>query len=232
MIDDDVLPTPLTFATPVKTLREVSYDIDLARRHELADGRSMTALQVQWEYYEHARKYVESRGYDVVGGEAVGTDVLDRWEHVLTGLESDPMSLADQIDWIAKRRLYEGFRERHDLEWGDPKLAALDLQYHDLRPDKCLGRRIGLQRVTDDADVAHAMTNPPATTRAYFRGRCLEKYPDQIIAANWDSMVFDVGGDPLRRVPMLEPLRGTEAHVGSLLDECDDAAELLRRLGS
>jgi len=232
MIDDDVVPQPLTFKTPVKTLREVSYDIDLARRHELADGRQMSALEVQWEYLELARKYAESHGLEVVGGDAIGSDVLDRWEHMLSALESDPMSLADQVDWIAKRRLYEGFVERHGIEWNDNKLAALDLQYHDLRPDKCLARRIGLQRITDDADVGIAVDTPPATTRAYFRGRCLDKFPDQIVAANWDSMVFDVGGDPLRRVPMLEPLRGTEAHVGTLLDDCDDAAELLRRLGS
>ncbi|HCB34423.1 MAG TPA: proteasome accessory factor PafA2, partial [Acidimicrobiaceae bacterium] len=72
----------------------------------------------------------------------------------------------------------------------------------------------------------------PPTPRAYFRGRCLRQFPDQIVAANWDSMVFDVGSDALRRVPMMEPLRGTEAHVGALLDECADAAELVRRLGS
>jgi Pup amidohydrolase len=229
---DDVVPQPLTFKTPVKTLREVSYDIDLARRHELADGHQMSALEVQWEYLELARKYAESHGLEVVGGDAIGSDVLDRWEHMLSALESDPMSLADQVDWIAKRRLYEGFVERHGIGWDDTKLAALDLQYHDLRPDKCLARRIGLQRITDDADVGIAVDTPPATTRAYFRGRCLDKFPDQIVAANWDSMVFDAGGDPLRRVPMLEPLRGTEAHVGTLLDDCDDAAELLRRLGS
>ncbi|MEC7916407.1 MAG: proteasome accessory factor PafA2 family protein, partial [Actinomycetota bacterium] len=83
-----------------------------------------------------------------------------------------------------------------------------------------------------DEQVDNAIGNPPPTTRAYFRGRCLERYPDAIVAANWDSMVFDVGSDPLRRVPMLEPLRGTEVHVANLLDECDNAAELLRRLGT
>ena len=119
-----------------------------------------------------------------------------------------------------------------NIEWSDPKMAALDLQYHDLRPSKGLARRIGLSRITNDAQVEAAITQPPPTTRAFFRGRCLEKFPDQIVAANWDSMVFDVGSDPLRRVPMLEPLRGTAAHVASLLDECDDAGELLRRLGT
>ena len=232
MIDDDVLPDPLTFRAPVNSLRQISYDLDLTQQYELADGRHLTALQVQWEYLEAARKYAQSHGLEVVGGDEIGNDVLDRWEHILHGLETDLMSLADQLDWVAKRRLYQGFVDRHGLEWNDPKLAALDLQYHDLRPGKCLGRRVGLQRVSDDAEVEHAIANPPETTRAYFRGRCLEKYGDSIVAANWDSMVFDVGTDPLRRVPMLEPLRGTAAHVGTLLDECDDAAELLRRLGA
>ncbi len=76
------------------------------------------------------------------------------------------------------------------------------------------------------------MRTPPTDTRAYFRGRCLDKFADQVVAANWDSIVFDVGDDPLRRVPMMEPTRGTQAHVGTLLDESDTVAELLERLGA
>ncbi|HEY1118237.1 MAG TPA: proteasome accessory factor PafA2 family protein, partial [Acidimicrobiales bacterium] len=115
---------------------------------------------------------------------------------------------------------------------GDPRLAAIGLQYHDLRPDRCLAERAGLQRIVDPAEAAHAVSNPPRSTRAYFRGRCLQKWPDAIVAANWDSLVFDVGGDPLRRVPMMEPSRGTAEHVGTLIDECETAAELLSRLGT
>ena len=85
--------------------------------------------------------------------------------------------------------------------------------------------------MVNPVDVVSATTQPPSTTRAYFRGRCLQKYPDAIVAANWDSLVFDVGRDPLRRVPMMEPLRGTADHVGKLIDDCDTAAELLDRLG-
>jgi len=232
MIDDDMAPSNCAFEIPVRTLREVSYDIDLAATHRLANGTTVTALEIQWVYYEAAERWADRHGFDVVGGEEVGTDLMERWASILTALEEQPDSLADSIDWIAKRRLYEGFRSRHGLEWSDPRMAALDLQYHDLRPAKGLARRIGLTRITDDSQVETAITQPPMTTRAFFRGRCLEKYPDQIVAANWDSMVFDVGSDPLRRVPMLEPLRGTAAHVASLLDECDDAAELLRRLGT
>ncbi len=232
MIDDDMAPSNCAFEVPVRTLREVSYDIDLAATHRLANGTTVTALEIQWVYYEAAERWADRHGFDVVGGEEVGTDLMERWASILTALEEQPDSLADSIDWIAKRRLYEGFRSRHGLEWSDPRMAALDLQYHDLRPAKGLARRIGLTRISDDSQVETAITQPPLTTRAFFRGRCLEKYPDQIVAANWDSMVFDVGSDPLRRVPMLEPLRGTAAHVASLLDECDDAAELLRRLGT
>ena len=232
MIDDDMAPSNCAFEVPVRTLREVSYDIDLAATHRLANGTTVTALEIQWVYYEAAERWADRHGFDVVGGEEVGTDLMERWASVLTALEEQPDSLVDSIDWIAKRRLYEGFRSRHGLEWSDPRMAALDLQYHDLRPAKGLARRIGLTRISDDSQVETAITQPPMTTRAFFRGRCLEKYPDQIVAANWDSMVFDVGSDPLRRVPMLEPLRGTAAHVASLLDECDDAAELLRRLGT
>jgi proteasome accessory factor A len=88
-----------------------------------------------------------------------------------------------------------------------------------------------LERLATDPEVEHARTEPPPETRAYFRGRCLAKWPDAIVAANWDSLVFDVGGDPLRRVPMMEPLRGTQAHVGSLIDACETAADLLQQLG-
>ena len=232
MIDDDMAPNDCAFESPVRALREVSYDIDLKARYRLANGATATALEVQWVYHAAAERWADRHGFDVVGGEQIGRDLMERWASVLVALEDNPDSLADSIDWIAKRRLYEGFRSRHGVEWSDPRMAALDLQYHDLRPDKGLARRIGLVRISNDAEVEAAISQPPPTTRAFFRGRCLEKYPDQIVAANWDSMVFDVGTDPLRRVPMLEPLRGTAAHVASLLDECDDAGELLRRLGT
>jgi hypothetical protein len=76
------------------------------------------------------------------------------------------------------------------------------------------------------------MTEPPTDTRAYFRGKCLQRWSDSIVAANWDSLVFDVGSDPLRRVPMMEPLRGTASHVATLFEECATPRELLDRLGS
>jgi len=231
MVEDDVLPRELVFNAPVWALRQVSYDLTLRKPLELADGTTISALEAQWELYDRARKYAESVGLEAVGDE-VGRDVLRRWEAVLTALESDPMSLADQLDWVAKYRMINGFRERHDCRWDDARLAAMDLQYHDLRPEKSLFLRAGVERLSTDDEVEAGTSEPPPDTRAYFRGKCLQRWPDDIVAANWDSLVFDIGQDPLRRVPMMEPARGTEAHVGALLDEVDTAAQLLARLGS
>jgi Pup amidohydrolase len=141
------------------------------------------------------------------------------------------MTLADQIDWVAKYRLIGAYRERHDLSWDDARLAAMDIQYHDLRPERSLSLRCNLERLSTDDEVTAGVSEPPPDTRAYFRGKCLQRWPDSIVAANWDSLVFDVGQDPLRRVPMMEPARGTEAHVGELLSSVSTATELLDRLG-
>ena len=186
---------------------------------------------MQWELLDLAKEYVDRHGTDSTGGEATH-EVLRRWEQVLAGLERDPMELADQLDWVAKFRLLEGYRERHGLAWSDAKLRAMDIQYTDMRPDKGLAWRVGLEQLVSDAEAIGAISEPPADTRAYFRGRCIDTFPEQVVAANWDSLVFDVGSDALRRVPMMEPMRGTRAHVGTLFDECESAAELLRRLGT
>jgi proteasome accessory factor A len=233
MIEDDFHPgRDLHLARPVRAIGEVSRDTTLQATIELDSGERLTALELQWELYDMANKYAVERGVQAVGGDEVARSVLDRWEAVLSGLEVDPQSLADQLDWVAKLRLVEAYRSRHGLSWDDPKLAGIDLQYHDLRPAKSLFARLGMQTLSDKKDVERAMTQPPTTTRAYFRGRCLELFPSAVVAANWDSVVFDIGQDALRRVPTMEPLRGTESHVGTLLERCDTAAELLRRLGS
>jgi proteasome accessory factor PafA2 len=233
MIEDDFDPgQSLTLAAPVSAIRSVSRSPELTALVELDSGERLTAVELQWELFGLARKYCDDRGFDFVGGEAVGSMVLERWEHVLQGLETEPDRLADQIDWLAKKRLVDGYRERHGLKWGDHKLNALDLQYHDLRPEKSLFARLDMERLVDPKDVEHCVTEPPTTTRAYFRGRCLQMFSQSIVAANWDSVVFDIGQDPLRRVPMMEPLRGTAQHVDTLFDECKSPAELLTRLGS
>jgi proteasome accessory factor PafA2 len=231
MIEDDVLGDDLLLANPVAAIRQVSHDTTLTRTILLRNGRRATALEVQWALLERARKYEQSHGLLAVG-EAVGAEVLGLWESLLAGLERDPNSVADSVDWVAKRRLVDGYAERHDVRPGDPRLKAIDLQYHDMRRERSLSARCGLRTLIDEADVRSAMVEPPTTTRAYFRGRCLAKWPQDIVAANWDSLVFDVGREPLRRVPMMEPLRGTAEVVASLIDNSSTPYELLTKLGA
>jgi len=231
MVEDEAMGDPIRFARPVPAMHQVSHDLSLQEPLQLSDGTTMTALEIQWHLLERARNWADRFGLESVG-EKVGEDVLTRWEVVLSGLESDPLRLADQLDWVAKYRLFEGYRERHDLEWSNDRLAAMDLQYHDLRPGSSLARRVGLERLTTDDEVVHAVSEPPPDTRAYFRGRCLARFADEIVAANWDSMVFDVGDTSLQRVPMLEPGRGTRSTVGPIIDASSSAADLLERLRS
>jgi len=218
---------------PVSALRAVSHDPSLQHRVVLRDGRRMTAVQLQLAYLEQARKYVE----DKLGADAdpQTLDVLDRWESVLDRLASDPMSLAGELDWVAKLSLLEGYRTREGLSWDAPKLQLVDLQWSDVRQDKGLYNRLvargSMRTLVTERQVQDAVTRPPVDTRAYFRGRCLQKFPTEVAAASWDSLIFDVGRDSLQRVPTLEPLRGTEAHVGALLDECDTALDLVDALG-
>jgi proteasome accessory factor A len=160
---------------------------------------------------------------------------LIRWEEILTDLETDPAITADRLDWTAKKRILDGYRERDELSWDHPKLRLLDLQYHDVDPRRGLYSRLvardAVQRLFTDAEIESAVVDPPTDTRAYFRGQCMARYPGSVVAANWDSLVFDIGEETLKRVPMMEPLRGTEDHVGDLLDSSEDAAALLRALG-
>ena len=230
MIEDDELGDDWILGNPVPAIRQVSHDPSLRQTIMLRNGSRATALEIQWGLFERAQKYVQARGLDSVGAD-VGADVMTKWEQVLVGLERDPDSVAHWVDWIAKRRIVDGYAARHSIKPGAPRLKAIDLQYHDMRPDKCLALRAGLDKLVSEAEARAAMTTPPETTRAYFRGRCLAKFPDDIVAANWDSLVFDIGRDPLRRVPMMEPLRGTADHVGTLIDTSSTARELLDRLG-
>jgi proteasome accessory factor PafA2 len=227
MIEARALTQDLSIEEPVDSLQAISHDPSLTHRVRLRDGRQLTALEVQQEYLTMARKFVAERGDD----DEQTHDVLRRWAEVLDELAIDPMRLADRLDWPAKLRLLEGYRQRDGLEWGDARLKLVDLQYSDVRPDKGLYHRLvargSMQRLLTDDEVTRAMTAPPTDTRAFFRGECLRRYPAQVAAASWDSVVFDIGRDNLVRIPTMEPLRGTREHVGALFESTSTAAELV-----
>jgi proteasome accessory factor A len=231
MIEEKALSGDLGIADPVSELKSVSHDPTLSHRIRMRDGRRLTALDIQWALYERARSFVETRA----GGEDEMTlDVLDRWEDALDKLGRDPMLCAGELDWVAKLRLLEGYRERESLQWASHKLQLVDLQYADVRPEKGLYQRLvargSMATLFGEDEVRRAMVEPPDDTRAYFRGRCLAQYSAEVVAASWDSVIFDIGRESLVRVPMMEPERGTKAHVGALFDRCASAKDLLEAL--
>jgi len=229
MVEDRFLPDPPVLAQPIRALHDVSHDLTCSRPVDLKDGRRVTPVELQWHYLEQAQKYVETR-------EAPGwaSELLEWWERVLVALEGDPMTLDGVVDWVTKVRIIQRFMDRDHLDWNADKLKLVDVQYHDVRQDKGLYNRLvttgRVERLVDEADVRRAMTHPPDDTRAYFRGRCLEKYRDQVAAAGWDSIIFDVGRETLQRVPMMDPGRGGRAMTEQLIDRCPTAIELLDAL--
>jgi proteasome accessory factor A len=233
MIEDRFLTDDLSVARPVAALKEVSHDPSLRYAMELDDGRTVTAVQLQWEYFRLAEAYVADRFGD--DADTQTKDVLARWESVLTRLERDPFECAQELDWVAKLKLLESYRQRDGLGWDNAKLHAIDLQYADIRPEKGLYHRLvrlgRIDRLLTDEIVTEAIDNPPEDTRAYFRGRCLRQYADSVAAASWDSVIFDLPGhESLQRVPTIDPLRGTRRHVGKLLDDNDTALSLFEAL--
>jgi ribosomal protein L13E len=221
------LTQDLSLEEPVAALQAISHDPTLTHQVRLRDGRRMTALEVQQAYLEMAQRHVDRRGED----DGQTADVLRRWAEVLEDLAVDPMRCADRLDWPAKLRLLEGYRSRDGLSWGDSRLHLVDLQYSDVRPEKGLYHRLvsrgSMQRLLTDDEVTRAMVRPPADTRAFFRGECLRRYPAQVAAASWDSVVFDLGRENLVRIPTMEPLRGTRDHVGELFESTSSAQELV-----
>ena len=227
-VEDGLFPDGLRPVDPVSAVRAVSHDITLGTTVETTDGRHLTALEVQYGILSAVRRWLDVTDDDTVGGES--GRIVDEWQSVLDGLASDPGSVADTVDWVAKHRLVDAYANRHGLHRDDPRLRAIDLQYHDMRPDRCLSARAGLRTLVDDGSAGLARSEPPPDTRAWFRGACIARWPDRVVSANWDGIVFDTD-EGLVRVPMEEPLKGTRDLIGGMLAGSATVEELLERLG-
>jgi proteasome accessory factor A len=236
LIEDSVLdPEPFTLATAVEAIKTISRDTSLQSTVELANGRHLSALDLQWEYLDVVKGYLKTgRADEALEGTDWPDEVVSRWEYVLTGLESDPSTLARELDWVAKLELLEAYRESRNLGWEDSKLRLIDLQYHDVDPERGLFHKLRnddrIERIVSDDQIERAMISPPEDTRAYFRGTCLARYASQLVAASWDALIFDLDGQTLKRVPMLDPLKGTAAGTAALLEAHADPAGLVAAL--
>ena len=159
----------LTLENPIRAIREISHDLTCRRKVRLANGRELSALSIQSEYLTRALRFRDSHGLSPQEDRA-----LDMWEHCLKGLESDPMTLARECDWVSKYQLIDAYRARHNLTLGHPKVALVDLQYHDVNRSRGLYYRMAardrVERICDDAQITTAMNEPPSTTRARLQG--------------------------------------------------------------
>src|SRR3954464_469980 len=233
LIEEKGFSADLWVDRPVTALHAVSHDPSLKTVLKLRDGRSLTAVQLQWMFLEHVHAYLDDRyGSDV---DLLTKDVMLRWESVLARLEKDPAECARELDWVAKLRLLDGFRERENLAWDAARLQLIDLQWSDVRPEKGLYHRLAargqVERIVGDDEIERSVEEPPEDTRAYFRGRCLAKYGENVAAAAGYSVIFDVPGrGALQPLPTLAPSRGTREHVDALIDRSATAADVVDAL--
>ena len=219
MIEDGFLKSDLRLLDAVGAMHQVSHDIDFNDVLVLADGRKMSAIDIQRVYFEKAKDYAAGTGSD----DSQTREVLDLWDEVLTALETDPSQLRTMVDWIAKRNILDAYRNRDDLLWSHPQLAAIDLQYSDVRVDKGLANILqasgGFDTMFESWQVDLAVSNPPEDTRAYFRGRCVGDFAESIAGASWDSLIFDVDSQAdMVRVNTPDARKGTRALTSHLFD--------------
>ena len=228
LIEKGVVGKKFSLKAPVAAIKDISRDLSCQNPIELADGQQWTPIEVQRAYLALAQQHLtdEERTPGV-------EDVLAKWRYVLDNLEIDPMRLSQHLDWVIKKKLIEAYRRRHNYEWSDPHVRMLDLQYHDIRPDKGLYLRLlkngHVKRLLNHEEIVHAMHYPPVDTRAYFRGTCLRKFPKSIYSASWNSMIFTSKAGGLNKIMMDRPHFGTQKIVGELLNTCT-AEELVREI--
>jgi proteasome accessory factor A len=219
----------LELEEPVRAFKQVSRDLDMKQTLKLVGGRPTTALAIQRAYLDAVSRFCAPRDH-----RPETQDLLACWEDVLNKLEQDPRLLVRDLDWVAKRHLIESYMERKRCGWDDPRMKLMDLQYHDVRPDRglfyTLERGDLIRRVVQEHNIQRAESSPPPGTRAYFRGRCVSQFAKSLYGASWTSLLFDVGNTTIKKVPLMDPHRGTQALTGDLLDGVESVDALLDKL--
>ncbi len=217
MLEDEVVFRDLTLENPIRAIREISHDVTCRRRVRLANGRELSALDIQWEYLERVMRYAR-----ISGVPAEIERAISMWEHLLTGLEKDPMTLHREVDWVAKHHLMDRYRLKHDLPLSSPKLALIDLNYHDVNRERGLYYKMenaGLMDriVTEDA-ITEAMVRPPATTRARLRGEFIKAAKAKRRDFTVDWVHLKLNDQAQRTVLCKDPFKAYDERVDRLIE--------------
>ena len=216
MLESDIVFRDLTLENPIRAIREISHDITCRRKVRLANGRELSALDMQWEYLERVIRYARTTGFPPQVQSAV-----QMWEHLLTGLEKDPLTLRRECDWVAKYHLIEEYGARRGLALSDPRLSLLDLAYHDVTRERglyyLLERKGLMERIVTDQDVDRALLHPPQTTRARLRGEFIKaaKARNRDFTVDWVHLKLN--DQAQRTVLCKDPFRAVDERVDKLI---------------
>jgi proteasome accessory factor A len=229
MLENQGVLPQIKLADPVNAIKHVSRDLTVKVSLRLQNGQHTTALAIQQSFLHAAHEFYSTRELS-----PITKDVLIRWESVLTKLDQDPTELNREVDWVAKRTLIESYMDRKGCSWKDPRIAMLDLQYHDIRPAKglyyTLERAGKIERLTYDDEIQRAMHTAPTQTRAFFRGACLQRFPQQVYGMSWTSVLLEAADSTIKRIPLMDPYRGTQLLTQELFQDIDSVDQLLSRL--
>jgi proteasome accessory factor A len=217
MMEANTVMRDLTLENPIRAIREISHDVTCTRKVKLGNGRELTAIEIQTEYYEKTARFVERRGAD-----EVSKQLLEEWREALEALGGgDPDRLSRKVDWVTKRLMIDRYMEKHDLPLASPKVALLDLAYHDVNRARGLYyliERAGkVDRVVDDADVQLAMREPPQTTRAKLRGDFIKQAKAKRRDYTVDWVHLKLNDQAQRTVLCKDPFKSSDERVEQLI---------------
>ncbi len=214
--EPQVVLRDMTLENPIRAIREISHDPTCTRRVRLANGREVSALDIQSEYLNRAIRFADHHELDPQEKQA-----LDMWEHCLTAIADDPLQLDREVDWVIKHKLVEGYRERHGIGLADAKVALLDLQYHDVNRDRGLFYRMQkkgmVERVVTDAEISHAVEHPPETTRARLRGEFIRRAKERKRDYTVDWVHLKLNDQAQRTVLCKDPFKAHDERVEKLI---------------
>ena len=218
MIEAGVVMRDLTLENPIRAIREISHDITGRRKVRLANGREASALEIQEEYLTKARDFAARRGLD----EGVVKQVLDLWERALAAIDSGDLTPVErEIDWIIKYKMIEAYRGKNNLALSAPRVAQLDLAYHDINRHRglyyLLEKKGAVARVARDLSIFEAKSLPPQTTRAKLRGEFIRKAQERRRDFTVDWVHLKLNDQAQRTVLCKDPFRHTDERVEKLI---------------
>ena len=217
MIEAGIVLRDLTLENPIRAIREVSHDATGRRKVRLANGREASALEIQEEYLGKARDFVARRGADPIAAR-----VLDLWERTIRAVSTGDLSLVErEVDWVIKYQLIERYRAKHNLPLSSPRIAQIDLAYHDINRNRglyyLLERRGSVDRVARDLDIFEAKSVPPQTTRARLRGEFIKRAQEKRRDFTVDWVHLKLNDQAQRTVLCKDPFRSVDDRVEKLI---------------